>query len=391
MSDHVGVGDADAIHHRAHTMTANQVEQELKTDLAKGLTGSEHEAKLLEYGLNKIPEQTKVSWIEILWAQINSMIIYILIIGAAISFAFDQLIDGIVIMAVVVINAGLGFYMEVSAVNATDSLKKMMSSNATVIRDGEKTVTETSSLVPGDIILIQPGDIVPADARIVKQSNLQVMEAALTGESHACTKDAAPQVSMTVGLADRKCLVFCGTQVVKGTATCIVTATGRNCEIGKISKLLADVKPEKTLLLVQLERFNLLLSITIVVFGFATFGIAMARGYGVVDSLSITVGVAVSAIPAGLPSCITITFAVGVQIMAGHHAVVKSLSAVETLGSVSVICSDKTGTLTMNKMSVQCVVLNREVGPVVRISCYAYTLLCNYCYDLRAILYSRLT
>jgi P-type E1-E2 ATPase len=365
MSETLPLEEADPIHNRAHTMSAGQVAHELHTNLERGLTMQDYEAKYVEYGPNKIPEQIKVSWMEMLWAQINSMIIYILVIGAAISFAFHHILDGIVIIGVVIINVGLGFYMEIRAVNATDSLTSMMSPTATVVRDGEKITTETISLVPGDLILIQPGDIAPADARIVKQSNLQMMEAALTGESHATMKDATPQPNGAIGLADRKCMIFSGTQVIKGTATCIVTATGQNCEIGKISGLLADIKPAKTPLLRQLEKFGLILSIIIIAFAFGTFGIAVARGYSIGDSLSIAIGVAVAAIPEGLPSCITVTFAIGVRFMAEHHAIVKSLPAVETLGSVSVICSDKTGTLTMNKMSVQRVILNREYEPVV--------------------------
>ena len=329
------------------------IEIELDTSVDQGLTSDVHTERLEACGPNKIPEQPGATILDLLWVQINSMVIYILIVGAAISFGFNHLIDGAVIVGVVVINVGLGFYMERKAISSTDSLKKMMSLKASAIRDEQKTTVDAAVLVPGDIILLQPGDVVPADARIAKQSNLQVVEAALTGESHASEKDTEACLDRSVGLAERKCMVFFGTQVIKGTATCIVTATGAECEIGKISGLLAELKPEKTALLMQLDKFGTILSIVIIGFAFGTFGIGMARGYSVDESLNIAIGVAVAAIPEGLPSCITVTFAIGVNVMAGSNAIVKSLPAVETLGSVSVICSDKTGTLTENKMAVQ--------------------------------------
>ena len=377
MSEAVDTHPFDAIADRAHVMSPADVLSGLETDGERGLTSTESVSRLELFGPNKIPEQqTTTAW-ERLWEQINSMIIYILIVGAAISFAFDHPIDGIVIIGVVVINVGLGYYMESQAVGATNALKNMMSAAALAIRDGEKENVDSLTLTPGDIILVQPGDVVPADARILKQSNLQVMEAALTGESHAIMKDVASNAEVTAGLADRKCIVFSGSQVLKGTATCVVIAIGADCEIGKISGLLSEIKPEKTPLLVQLERFGLILSLIIIGFSFGAFGIAVARGYNIDESLSIAIGVAVAAIPEGLPSCITVTFAKGVSFMAGRHAIVKSLPAVETLGSVSVICSDKTGTLTMNKMAVKSVVCP-DTG-VVEVSALALGHICDVC------------
>ena len=340
----------------AHSVSFDQIIIGLQSDEEHGLSLIECTKRLDEYGLNQIPEQAASSHLQRLWEQINSMIIYILIVGAVISFAFNHHIDGIVIVGVVIINVGMGYTMESQAINATNSLKKMMSPTAQTIRGGEKDIVDSLSLVPGDIILLQAGDVVPADARLIKQTNLQVMEAPLTGESHAVLKDAAQSVDLASSLGDRICMVFSGTQVLRGTATCIVIATGGNCEIGKISGLLSEIKATKTPLLLQLETFGLLLSLIIISGAFGTFGIAWARGYNIDEALSIAIGVAVAAIPEGLPSCITVSFAKGVSFLAGRHAIVKSLPAVETLGSVSVICSDKTGTLTMNKMAVKSVV-----------------------------------
>jgi len=340
---------------RAHVLEVQAVLEELQVDPSAGLSTTENEARCARDGFNKIPERKTTSALERIWAQINSFLIYILIAGAALSFAFDHHLDGYVIIGVVVINVTLGYLMESKAVSATDALKNMMSAKALAMRDGEKAEVPSLTLVPGDIFFLQPGDVVPADGRVIKVANLSVLESALTGESHAILKDTAAVEFKNAALADRKCIVFSGTQVLQGTATIVTTATGANCEIGKISGLLAELEPEKTPLLLQLDRFGMILSGVIIVLALVTFGIAHARGHNVPDSLAIAIGVAVAAIPEGLPSCITVTFSIGVSFMAKRNAIIKSLPAVETLGSVSVICSDKTGTLTINQMTVKSV------------------------------------
>jgi len=220
--------EPDQIENRAHVMGIEDIENELDTNVDKGLTAYAHSERLEACGPNRIPEQKGATILDLLWVQLNSMVIYILTIGAAISFGFNHLIDGAVIIGVVVINVGLGFYMERKAISSTDSLKKMMSLRSLVIRDEEKVAVDATDLVPGDIILLQPGDVVPADARIVKQNNLQVVEAALTGESHATAKNSEACTDSAVSLADRKCMVFSGTKVIKGTPRAWSPAPAQN-------------------------------------------------------------------------------------------------------------------------------------------------------------------
>jgi cation-transporting ATPase F len=341
------------VNSKAHAFSAEDVVRQLQLDPHLGLSTEEHLRRLERYGPNLIPEAAKTTALERLWEQINSFVIYLLIVGAAVSFGFNHLLDGFVIVGVVVINVILGFCMESKAVNATDALKRMMGSHTQILRNGTKTIVVGSSLTLGDIFLLQPGDVVPADGRVIKACNLSVLEAALTGESHAVMKNVDANPHLDASVADRKCMVYSGTQVLQGTATVVTTAVGAYCEIGKISGMLAAVKPEKTPLLLQLDRFGQILSIIVIVIAITTVGVAYARGHAIPDALEIAIGVSVAFIPEGLPACITVTFAVGVKYMAARNAVVKTLPAVETLGSVSVICSDKTGTLTQNRMTVK--------------------------------------
>ncbi len=260
------------------------------SNIGVGLTSSESSARLAKNGPNKLPVQKSTTALERLWGQINSVLIYILIIGAIISFVFEHLIDGILIFVVVFINISSGYLMESKAENATEGLKNMLSPTAQVIRDADKKTIEAAALTLGDIFLIQPGDIVPADGRIIKCVNLSVLEAALTGESHPVVKNNQPIVEASAPLAERKCMLYSGTQVLKGTATCIVTAIGADCEIGKISGLLKDIELLKTPLILQLERFGLVLSVIIICLALAAFGIAVARGYAIDQALALAIG-----------------------------------------------------------------------------------------------------
>jgi P-type E1-E2 ATPase len=273
---------------------------------------------------------------------------------------FHHYADAFVIIGVIVVNTVVGYYMEGKAENTTQRLKEMMSPTAMVLRDEERVIIQSVDLTMGDVFYLQPGDIVPADGRVIQAVDLTVLEAALTGESHAVLK-VSPPVDPITPLAERTSMVYSGTQILKGTASCIVVATGSKCEIGKISGLLTEVVDLKTPLTLELERFGRLLSVAIVTVALAALGAAFGRGYSVDDSFAFAIGIAVAAIPEGLPSCVTITFAIGVYKMALKRAVVKSLPAVETLGSVSVICSDKTGTLTINKMTVKSICTREKI------------------------------
>jgi P-type E1-E2 ATPase len=324
----------------------------LKADITKGLTSLEANLRVMTMGKNVMPMKKMKSKLEKIWDQINSMVTFVLILGASLSFAFNHYADAIVILSVVFINATLGYYMEGKAENAMNSLRSMMSTSAFVLRDEQKISIKAEDLTIGDIVFLEAGDTVPADGRILISTNLSVLEAPLTGESHAVNKNSI-SVHSDAPLADRSCMLYSGTHVLQGSCRFVVSAVGSNCEIGKISKLLNSIVDSKTPLILQLDRFGLYLSGMIALISILSFVVAIFRGYTVDASFSFAIGIAVAAIPEGLPSCVTISFAIGVKALAKRNAIVKTLPAVETLGSVNVICSDKTGTLTMNKMAVK--------------------------------------
>lgn len=338
-----------------YEMTVDDVIGMLQTDRANGLSTSESASRLQKYGLNVLPMGRKVSFLEKLWNEINSVLIYVLLVGAALSFAFNHYPDAVVIFGVIIVNVTVSLYMESKAEGTSEKLKAMMSPSATVFRDAEKHTVPSMEITVGDIILLQAGDIVPADGRVIGSTDLQVLEAALTGESHAIAKIPAALVrenAHAVPIAERTNMVFSGTQVLKGTGSVVITGIGKDSEIGKISDMLGNVQSQKTPLMLQLDVFARYLAIGIISLSIIALGVAFGRGYDAADSFSFAIGIAVAAIPEGLPSVVTITFAIGVRYMAMQRAIIKTLPAVETLGSVSVICSDKTGTLTQNLMAV---------------------------------------
>lgn len=345
-----------------YRLTADQVLETQKVDMSLGLNEAAVTERHAEYGLNEVTAQKNATILQLLWEQINSVLIYILLIGAILSFGFSNFVEGIVILIVVIIDVFLGFYMEVRANQTNEALKSMMSPTATVQRDGERHEVPAKNLVPGDIVFLQSGDIVPLDGRLIACFDFSVSESALTGESHAVNKSLDPITSAdgeeeeNVPLAEQSCMVFAGTHVQKGSGMLVATSIGSSTEVGKIGSMLASVKPLKTPLVIQLEIFARYLSIAILVLAFLGIGVALGRGYEVVHAFEIGIGIAIAAIPEGLPSIVTITFSIAVRYLAKRGAVLKSLPAVETLGSVSVICSDKTGTLTMNQMTVKRIV-----------------------------------
>lgn len=338
-----------------HNKTKEAVFESLECE-ATGLSKDEASNRLLKYGSNKLAEVKRRSvFIRFLY-QFHNVLIYVLIAASIITAILGHWVDASVIFGVVIINALIGFIQEGKAEDALKGIRLMLSPTAIVIRDSHQTTIKAENLVPGDIVLLQSGDKVAADLRLFQLKGLQLQEAALTGESVAVEKSiqAVPADSV---LGDRFCMAFSGTIVTHGQGRGVVVATGEQTEIGKISKLVSEVKSVSTPLLRQIEQFARWLTITIVAISIAIFifGV-LVRDYSLAEMFLATVSLAVAAIPEGLPAIMTITLAIGVQVMARHNAIIRKLPAVETLGAVSVICTDKTGTLTRNEMTVKKIV-----------------------------------
>ncbi len=334
-----------------HVQEAEAVLQ-AQSSSPQGLSSTEAESRLASIGPNRLPEAPRRGPLMRFLVQFNNVLIYVLLGAAVITAAMDHLMDTWVILAVVLINAGVGFIQEGKAEKAMDAIRQMLAPNAAVIRNGERATVPGENLVPGDIVLLEAGDKVPADLRLLQSHGLQVQEAILTGESVPVEKQTRP-VKLDSALGDRSCLAFSGTLVTSGQGKGVVVATAADTEIGRISGLLSEVEVLTTPLVRQMDIFAKWLTILILMIS----GILLAFGYFVehydfTDMFLVVVGLAVAAIPEGLPAVLTITLAIGVQAMARRNAIVRRLPAIETLGSVSVICTDKTGTLTRNEMMV---------------------------------------
>ena len=318
----------------------------------EGLTGEEAARRLQEIGANQLPRAKPVHPLLRFAAQFNNALIYFLLASAAAAFMLNHQVDAGVILAVVLINALVGVIQEGKAEKALAGMESLIGEQAHAIRDGLRRPIAAETLVPGDVLVIEAGDRVPADIRLLRAHGLAIEEAALTGESVAAEKQAKA-VSPDATLAERSSMAYSGTLVVRGQATGLVVATGVRSEIGRIGALLQTVPRLETPLLRQIDRFGTKLTLLILAGSIGLFAFAvMARGYPWVDALIAVVALAVGAIPEGLPAVITITLAIGVQRMARRKAVIRKLPAVETLGATSVICTDKTGTLTRNEMTV---------------------------------------
>lgn len=317
-----------------------------------GLSSSEVEKRQLQYGLNELPPAaSRPAWKRFL-AQFNNILIYVLLISAAITGLSDHWIDTGVILGVVVLNAVIGFIQEGKAEQALRSMSSLLVSTCTVVRDGKRVQIAVKDVVPGDIIQLQAGDKIPADMRLIEAKQMSVDESMLTGESVSVEKQIT-SVAEKVSIGERTNMVFSGTLVTRGSGHGIVTSTGVQTELGKISKLLDTTESTKTPLLEVIDRFGRQLSLVIFIVAVITmlFGI-FVRDLSLESMFLAAVGLFVAAIPEGLPAIITITLAVGVRQMAKKKAVVRKLPAVESLGAVTVICTDKTGTLTQNAMTV---------------------------------------
>jgi magnesium-transporting ATPase (P-type) len=318
----------------------------------QGLAAEAAAEALQKYGVNQLPAAGKRGPLLRFLMQMNNMLIYVLIVAGAGKVLLGEWIDAAVILGVVLINSLLGFVQEGKAEKALDSIRNMLSPEATVLRNGKPRVIPAGELVPGDIVLLQSGDKVPADLRLFDVKNLRIEEAALTGESVPTNKQEA-SVAADAGIGDRKSMAFSSTLVVSGRGRGIVVATGTNTEIGHINQMLSAVSSLETPLLRQIEKFGKALTAVILIVCALTFAYgALFLDKDFVEMFKASVGIAVAAIPEGLPAIVTITLALGVQRMARRHAIIRRLPAVETLGSVSRICTDKTGTLTRNEMVV---------------------------------------
>lgn len=335
-----------------HALEVDEVFGKLAS-LPQGLSAAEAARRLKRLGSNRLtPSKKRGPFIRFI-EQFHNMLIYVLLVAAFVTALLGQWVDTGVILGVVMINALVGFIQEGKAEEALEAIRTMLSLHTSVLRDGRREVVASEDLVPGDVVFLQSGDKVPADMRLFRVKDLRVDEAALTGESVSVEKSASPvEESATVG--DRKCMAFSGTLVTFGQATGLVVATGDYTEIGRIHMMIRRVQPLTTRLLRQMAEFGRFLTIAIMGLAAVTvvFGL-LVRGYGFRDIFMAAVGLAVAAIPEGLPAIVTITLAIGVQRMARRNAVIRRLPAVETLGSVTVICSDKTGTLTRNEMTVR--------------------------------------
>ncbi|MBE6715414.1 MAG: calcium-translocating P-type ATPase, PMCA-type [Ruminococcaceae bacterium] len=342
-----------------HSEPKTEVLNKLSTNSEIGLNAEEIQARKSKYGPNKLREKKKKTTIQRFFDQFKDAMILILIAAAVISFAvvcaeqnWGELFEPLLIVVIVILNAVMGVYQEGKAEKALESLKNMSAPHARVIRNGKEEIIDAADLVPGDIIKLEAGDFVPADARLLHSVSLKSEESALTGESVPSEKDAEAKVNEKAPIGDRSNMVFSGCSITYGTALAVVTATGMNTEMGKIANLLDNEESTQTPLQQKLAQLGKYLGIMALVACAIIFIVGLVNGIPVLEIFMTAVSLAVSAIPEGLPAIVTIVLSIGVQRMVKKNALIRKLPAVETLGGASVICSDKTGTLTQNRMTL---------------------------------------
>jgi magnesium-transporting ATPase (P-type) len=327
----------------------------------EGLSENECRRRLEQYGPNRLPEGKKRGPVIRFFSQFNNLLIYVLLVSAVITALMAHWVDSGVIFGVVLINAVIGFIQEGKAEKAMEAIKNMLTFQSSVIRDGSRVQVPADAVVPGDVVLVESGDKIPADMRLFKVKDLFVDEAMLTGESVPVEK-SANVVSPDTVLAERHCLAYAGTLVTSGQGSGVVVGTGTNTEIGRISEMVRNIEPLQTPLLRKISQFGRQLTAVIIIVAIIVFVFGvLVRQHSAKEMFMAAVGLSVAAIPEGLPAIITITLAIGVSRMARRNAIIRRLPAVETLGSITVICSDKTGTLTRNEMTVTTVVTAEQV------------------------------
>jgi Ca2+-transporting ATPase len=340
-----------------YKMRAEDVAAEFHTSLQHGLSSEEVQKRLAKYGPNQLAEEKKVPPIVKFLQQFNNFLVYLLIVAAVISLVFAEVVDAVIIFVIIVLNAILGFVQEHRAEESLQKLKEIAGDDTLVIRDGNETRVWVKDLVVGDLLVMWEGETIGADARIVDASRLKVEEGILTGESVPVDKDAEVIAAEKVPLAEQKNLAFMGTTTVKGRGKAVIVRTGMNTEMGKIAKATMEASEQKTPLQIRLEKLGktlglIIIAIVVLVF-IAEAAIPRDPPANLIELIETAIALAVSAVPEGLTAAVTLTLALGVQRMAKKRAIIRRLPAVETLGSVEVICTDKTGTLTQNKMAVQ--------------------------------------
>lgn len=347
-----------------HSFNIDNTLEQLQSDRNNGLSSSEVEKRLQKFGHNRLPPvRGRPAWLRFL-LQFHNVLIYVMLVAAAITGMLGDWIDTGVLLAAIFVNALIGFVQEGKAEQALDAIRNMLSLHTTVIRNGKRIEIEAEQLTPGDLVVLISGDKIPADLRLLAGKGLRVNESILTGESQAVEKNPAA-AAIDAPLGDRHCMLYSGTLVVSGQATAVVVETGVRTELGRISAMLAQVQAVTTPLIRQITKFGHWLALVIVLMSVATYIIGVLwHHHAPKEMFMMVVALAASAIPEGLPAIMTITLALGVQRMAKRKAIIRQLPAVEALGSVTVICSDKTGTLTRNEMTVQRVITATQVFSV---------------------------
>ena len=341
----------------AHTIEIEQVLNDFETSLDDGLSQTEVDSRLNQYGKNALDAEEKVSALKILLHNVNNLIVYLLMIAAVVSFIMGETVEGFAIIVAILIAVLSGFITEFNAQKSIESLQQLAKNKAKVRRDSSITEIDSENLVVGDILFIEEGDLITADARIVRGTNFATIESALTGESEAVDKDHEYLGEEDTPLGDRKNMVYTGTAATRGNAYAVVTGTGMNTEIGKIRELISSEDSSKSPLETQLNRLGKLLVLFAAAVSALIVVLGVLNGQEPYTIIKIGIILAISSIPEALPAVSTITLAIGMGTMAKHNALVKSLPAVETLGSTTVICTDKTGTLTENQMTVHSIYL----------------------------------
>ncbi|QIH40223.1 HAD-IC family P-type ATPase [Flavobacterium sp. Sr18] len=334
-----------------HSVSYNDVLESLNAS-SEGISTTDAEKRMKIAGSNILYRQTRESAFKILLRQFMNPLIYVLLAATILAIAMGKITDGIVVFSVIIINGVIGFIQEYQAGKTIQGLLQLMPENATVMRDGKQKNIPAADLVPGDYVLLQAGDKVSADMRLTFVKNMQCNESVLTGESLPVEKNT-DIIATNIGIADRRNMVFSGTLITSGKAEGVVVLTGIKTEIGKISALLKTTASVKSPLTKSLEKIARGITLSIISIGILVFLIGISRNYSLIDAIFSAIILAVAAIPEGLPAVITIASAIGVKRMANRQSIIRHLSAVETLGSTTVICSDKTGTLTLNEMTVQ--------------------------------------